>query len=75
MTLLKKSKVREGQSRVSVSETNLRKSALRLLATTLVSTEVLYIQHHLGSTATQQELDAKIVAVRSMPWADIVIPE
>ena len=75
MTLLKKSKVRETQPRITVSETNLRKSAVRLLATTLVSTEVMYIQHTLGTTATQQEMDAKVLAVRSMPWADIILPE
>ncbi|HEY3052815.1 MAG TPA: hypothetical protein VGK04_05435 [Thermoanaerobaculia bacterium] len=58
-----------------VSETNLRKAALRLLGQKLVSTEVQYIQRTLGATATQQELDATVVAVRKMPWASIVIGE
>jgi K+/H+ antiporter YhaU regulatory subunit KhtT len=58
-----------------VSETNLRKAAIRLLGQKLVSSEVQYIQRTLGATATQQELDATVVAVRKMPWASIVIGE
>ena len=67
--------VREVKSKVAVSELNLRKAAARLLPSKLVSTEVMYIQRVLGSSATQEELDAKVVAVREMPWASIVIPE
>jgi len=63
------------KAKVPVSELNLRKTAARLLTTKLVSPEIHYIQRELGSTATQEELDAKVVAVRSMPWASIVIPD
>lgn len=66
-------KVRE--SKITVSESNLRKAASRLLATKLVSTEVAYIQHELGSSATQSAVDAMVVAVRAMPWSSIVLPE
>lgn len=55
-----------------VSESNLRKSAIRLLGQKLVSTEVQYIQRTLGTTATQQEIDRNVLAVRKMPWASIV---
>jgi hypothetical protein len=66
---------REVKSRVPVSELNLRKAAARLLTTKLVCTEVSYIQRELGATATQEDLDAKVIAVRKMPWASIVLPE
>jgi len=62
-------------AKMPVSETNLRKAAARLLSQTLVSTEVQYIQHVLGATATQQDLDANVLAVRKMPWASIVLPD
>jgi hypothetical protein len=62
-------------SRIKVTELNLRKAATRLLGGALVCTEVSYIQRALGTTATQEELDAKVVAVRKMPWASIVVPE
>ena len=62
-------------ARVTVSELNLRRAARRLLGGALVSPEVAYIQRELGSKATQEELDAKVVAVRKMPWSSIVIPE
>ncbi len=62
-------------TRMPVSETNLRKAAARLLSQTLVSTEVQYIQHVLGATATQKDMDDKVVAVRKMPWASIVLPD
>jgi len=63
------------KSKVPVSELNLRKAAARLLTTKLVSPEIYYIQRELGSTATQEDLDAKVVAVRAMPWASIVVPD
>jgi hypothetical protein len=63
------------KSKVPVSELNLRKAAARLLTTKLVSPEIFYIQRELGSTATQEDLDAKVVAVRAMPWASIVVPD
>ena len=61
---------------LAVSETNLRKTALRVLnGQRLVSTEVDYILRTLGAKATQQELDATVLRVRKMPWASIVQPE
>jgi hypothetical protein len=59
-----------------VSETNLRKTALRVLnGQKLVSTEVAYILRTLGTKATQQVLDTTVLQVRKMPWASIVLPE
>lgn len=66
-------KVRE--KKVAVTEANLRKSATRLLSAKLVSTEVAYLQRELGNSATQEALDAKVLAVRAMPWASIVVPD
>ena len=60
---------------VSVSETNLRKSAVRLLGHQLVSPEVAYLQRTMGSSATQDEIDRNVMAVRKMPWASIVQPD
>jgi len=60
---------------VPVSELNLSKAAMRLLGQRLVSPEVQYIQRTLGLSATQEELDDKVVAVRKMPWAKLVAPE
>ncbi|HKO55109.1 MAG TPA: hypothetical protein VJ276_04480 [Thermoanaerobaculia bacterium] len=76
MTAIKtKPAVRERKAKVRVSELNLRKAAARLLTTKLVSTEVSYIQRSLGTSATQEDLDAKVIAVRGMPWASIVEAE
>jgi hypothetical protein len=61
--------------KIPVSETNLRKAAARLLTTRLVSPEIAYIQRELGTSATQEAVDAKVLAVRAMPWANIVIPD
>jgi hypothetical protein len=61
--------------KVAVSELNLRKAAKRLLGSALVSPEVAYIQRELGTRATQQDLDAKILAVRKLPWASIVVAD
>jgi hypothetical protein len=63
------------KAKLPVSELNLKKAAARLLTTKLVSPEIHYIQRKLGSTATQEELNAKVVTVRAMPWASIVIPD
>jgi hypothetical protein len=60
---------------IPVSELNLSKAAMRLLGQRLVSPEVQYIQRTLGLSATQEELDDKVVAVRKMPWAKLVAPE
>ena len=62
-------------ARVAVTDLNVRKAAKRLLGSVLVSPEVAYVQRELGAKATQQELDAKVIAVRKMPWASIVIPD
>ena len=66
---------REVKAKVAVSEANLRKAADRLLPTRLVSTEMSYVQRELGASATQEDLDAKILAVRKLPWASIVEAE
>ena len=61
--------------KVSVSELNVKKAALRLLTVKLVSTEISYVQRVLGASATQEALDEKVLAVRRMPWASIVVPD
>ena len=66
---------REVKSKVAVSESNMRKAATRLLSSALVSTEISYLQRTLGTSTTQEELDAKVVAVRSLPWSSIVEAE
>jgi hypothetical protein len=58
-----------------VSELNIKKTAIRLLGTKLVSTEVHYIQRTLGAKASQGEIDKNVIAVRRMPWASIVEPD
>ncbi len=63
------------KTKVPVTEANIRKAASRLLSTKLVSTEMSYVQRELGSSATQAELDAKVLAVRALPWASIVQPD
>ena len=62
-------------AKVTVSESNIRKAATRLSQRPLVSPEVQYIQRVLGATATQDAVDEKVIAVRKMPWASIVIAE
>ena len=62
-------------AKIPVSEANVAKAALRLLSQRLVSTEVSYVQRTLGSTASQADLDAQILAVRQMPWSSIVVPD
>lgn len=62
-------------AKVSISELNIRKTAARLLPVKLVSTEISYVQRSLGNTATQEQLDEKVLAVRRMPWSDIALPE
>ena len=74
MTMMKIAKPRK-PARISVSELNVRKAATRLLKVKLVSTEISYVQRVLGSTATQDEIDARVLAVRTMPWADIALPD
>jgi hypothetical protein len=62
---------REVKSRFPVTEANIRKAASRLLGTSLVSNEMFYVQRELGTTATQEDLDAKVLAVRALPWSSI----
>jgi hypothetical protein len=57
---------------IPVSEGNIGRAAVRLLGQRLVSPEVMFVQRALGASATQQELDDKILAVRKMPWAKLV---
>lgn len=68
-----KTTVRE--AKIPVSESNVAKAAIRLLSQRLVSTEISYVQHVLGVSASQADLDAQILAVRKLPWASIVLPE
>ena len=63
------------KTRIPVSELNMRKAASRLLASKLVSTEIDYIRRELGNSTTQEALDAKVLAVRAMPWSSIVVAE
>lgn len=63
------------EAKVAVSELNVRKAATRLMNTKLVSVEVSYVQRVLGNTATQEQLDERVLAVRRMPWSDIALPD
>jgi hypothetical protein len=64
---------RKSRAKLPVSEGNLMKAAVRLLSQRLVSPEVQYIQRQLGNSATQEEIDANVLAVRKMPWARIAV--
>lgn len=61
--------------KVATSELNIRKAALRLLTVKLVSTEIAYVQRALGNTATQEQLDERVLAVRGMPWSSIALAD
>ena len=63
----------EKVKKLPVSDLNLKRTAIRLLGQSLVSNEVLYIQRNLAATATQQQLDDNVLAVRKLPWAEIAI--
>jgi len=63
------------EPKITVSESNVGKAALRLLSQRLVSTEVSYVQRVLGTTASQADIDAQVLAVRKLPWSSIVLPE
>ena len=62
-------------AKIGVSETNLKKAAIRLLGQKLVSPEVQYIQRTLGVNATQQQVDDQVLAVRKLAWSKIVLPD
>ncbi|MGA7614241.1 MAG: hypothetical protein WBX15_03585 [Thermoanaerobaculia bacterium] len=66
---------KEKRGKIPVSETNINKAAARLLHAKLVSTEIFYVQRELGSTATQADVDAKVVEVRRLPWESIAMPD
>jgi hypothetical protein len=59
---------------ITVSERNLQSAAVRLFPkqNRLVSTEVSYLRRVLGERATQLEIDEKVMAVRKLPWSEIV---
>ena len=61
--------------KLRVTDLNLRKSAERLLGQKLVSTEMQYVQRTLGITATQQQIDDQVLAVRALPWASIALAD
>jgi K+/H+ antiporter YhaU regulatory subunit KhtT len=60
---------------MAVSAANITNAASRLLSQRLVSTEIDYIQRTLGTSSTQQQIDATVMAVRKLPWSSIVIPD
>lgn len=65
-----KTKAMKKPGKVLVSESTIKKAALRLITQgLLVSSEIDYIQRTLGTSATQQEIEDTVVAVRKMPWA------
>jgi hypothetical protein len=59
---------------ITVSERNLQSAAVRLLPkhNKLVTPEVDYLRRVLGEKATQHDIDEKVLAVRKLPWAEIV---
>ena len=59
---------------ITVSERNLQNAAIRLLPkhNKLVSPEVDYLRRVLGDRATQNAIDEQILAVRRLPWSEIV---
>ena len=67
-------KIKRTPKMITVSERNLQNAAVRLLPkhNKLVSTEVDYLRRVLGEKATQIEIDEKVMAVRRLPWREIV---
>jgi uroporphyrinogen-III synthase len=67
-------KIKRTPKVVTVSERNLQSAAVRLLPkhNKLVSTEVEYLRRVLGDKATQGEIDEKVIAVRKLPWRELV---
>jgi len=59
---------------ITVSERNLQSAATRLLPkhNRLVSTEVEYLRRVLGDKATQGDIDDKVMAVRKLPWSQLM---
>jgi hypothetical protein len=67
-------KIKRTPKLITVSERNLQNAAVRLLPkhNKLVSTEVEYLRRVLGEKATQVEIDEKVMAVRKLPWRELV---
>lgn len=67
-------KIKRTPKVVTVSERNLQSAAVRLLPkhNKLVSTEVEYLRRVLGDKATQGEIDEKVIAVRKLPWRELI---
>ena len=67
-------KVSRAPKLITVSERNLQNAAIRLLPkhNKLVSPEVDYLRRVLGEKATQHDIDEKVLAVRKLPWSEIV---
>lgn len=67
-------KIKRTPKLITVSERNLQNAAVRLLPkhNRLVSPEVEYLRRVLGDKATQIEIDEKVLAVRKLPWREIV---
>lgn len=62
--------------KLAVSDLNLRKTAQRVLnGQALVSPELEYLHRSMGNTATQEEMDSQVAAVRRLPWSSIVLPD
>jgi hypothetical protein len=66
---------RKSVAKITVSEGNITKAAMRLLSQRLVSSEIHYVQRVLGTTATQEDIDTNVLAVRKLPWKSIVIAD
>jgi hypothetical protein len=64
----------KGPKVVTVSERNLQSAAVRVLPKNnrLVSTEVEYLRRVLGDKATQGDIDERVLAVRKLPWSQIM---
>ena len=62
-------------AKLRVTDLTLRKTAERLLGQKLVSAEMQYVQRTLGVSATQQQIDDQVVAVRALPWASVFIAD
>jgi hypothetical protein len=61
--------------RIPTSEQNLLKASQRILSQRLVSTEIEYCQRTLGASATQEDIDAKVVEVRGLKWSSIALAD
>ena len=63
-------------AKLRVTDLNLRKTAQRVLGgQQLVSPEIQYLQRTMAASATQQQLDENVLAVRRLPWTSIVVPD